>query len=101
MQTKIRRKRIRARLVDGTAAMKGYGSAFPRRLYVIDGLAIVRGDCFNSKWRRINPEVLALPADELVRAVACADFNVLEYNLYSRYIVDLCDEQGNVVETIR
>jgi hypothetical protein len=100
MITKIRRKRVRARLVNGRDAMKGWGSEFARCLYVIDELGIAQD---LAGWFAVKPQALSLSDGEF--ALEVANGNVgrikLDWNPYDRYIIDFCDEHGNVIDTAR
>lgn len=101
---KPRRKRIRARFVDGREAMQGWGYCCNRYFYVIDSLGVARvADTSCANWFAVSPEALALPDGEFAIAVATdkAGEKDVGYNVYERYIVDLCDKDGNVYETIR
>lgn len=101
--TKIRRKRIRARWVNGKEALQGWGYAHERYYYVIDALGIVKQDDFNCPWYAVSPEALKLPDGELVLGLADRSVTrtALDYDLYERYIIEFCDEHGNVIDTVR
>ncbi len=101
--TKIRRKRIRARLVNGTEALRDWGYAYERLYYVIDALGIVKQDDFNCDWFAVNPEALKLPDGELVLGLAGESVTrtALDWDPYERYIIEFCDKHGNVIDTAR
>lgn len=102
-QTKIRRKRIRARWVNGKEALWGWGTFFERYYYVIDALGIVKQDDPQAEWFAVSPEALKLTDGELV--LGFADRSVirtaLDWNPYERYIIEFCDQHGNVIDTVR
>ena len=101
--TKIRRKRIRARWVNGKEALQGWGYAHERYYYVIDALGIVKQDDPQAEWFAVNPEALKLPDGEFVLGLADRSVtrSALDWNPYERYIIEFCDEHGNVIDTVR
>jgi hypothetical protein len=101
--TKIRRKRIRARIVNGVEALQQWGYAYARHYYVIDALGIVKQDDFNCEWFAVNPEALKLADGELVLGLADRSVTktALDYDPYERYIIEFCDQHGNVIDTAR
>jgi hypothetical protein len=103
MTTKIRRKRIRARLVNGTEALRDWGYGYERLYYVIDALGIAKQEDWQGGWFAVNPETLKLPDGELVVAISneTAGATKLDYNPYERYIIEFCDQNGTVIDTVR
>jgi len=101
--TKIRRKRIRARLVNGTEALRDWGYAYERLYYVIDALGIAKQEDLQGGWFAVKPETLKLPDGELVVAISneTAGATKLDWNPYERYIIEFCDQHGNVIDTAR
>jgi len=100
---KIRRKRVRARWVNGKEALWGWGTSYERYWYVIDALGIVKQDHPQAEWFAVSPEALKLPDRELVLGLADGSVTrtALDRDPYERYIIEFCDEHGNVIDTVR